>query len=168
MARIPLPDGDGPEVSRALMLRPGFAEAVGAMEKAVGRSSLDWRLHELVRMRVAQINQCTVCLGWRNQVAFDAGVTEDLLGSVDRARETDGFTDAERVALEFTERFSTDSAGIDDDLLDRLGQHYDAGEIVELTLVVGKYVAMGRFMQVLGLDQTCELQYDESGTLIVR
>ena len=168
MSRIDLPDGDGPEVTRALSLRPRFAEAVGAMEKAVGRSSLDWRLHELVRMRVAQINQCTVCLGWRNQPAFDAGVTEDLLASVDRRDETDGFTDAERVALEFTERFSTDSAAIDDDLLARLGEHFDAGEIVELTLVIGKYVAMGRFMQVLGLDQSCELAYDETGTLTTR
>jgi len=29
--------------------------------------------------------------------------------------------------------------------------------LVDLTLVVGKYIAMGRFMQVLGLDQSCEL-----------
>jgi AhpD family alkylhydroperoxidase len=173
MARIELPDGPDsgepvPEVTRALSLRPGFAQAVAAYEKAVGRSSLDWRLHELVRMRVAQINQCTVCLSWRNQQAVDAGVTEELLDGVDRAADLPGYTDAERVALEYTERFSTDSAGIDDDLLTRLGEHYDAGEIVELTLVIGKYVAMGRFMQVLGLDQTCDLAYDDAGSLIVR
>jgi AhpD family alkylhydroperoxidase len=168
MARIALPEGDGPEVTRALSLRPGLAEAVAAMERAVGRSTLDWRLHELVRMRVAQINQCTVCLSWRNQPALDAGVTEDLLAAVDRPGEHPGFSDAERVALEFTTRFSTDSAAIDDDLVARLAQHFDAGEIVELTLVVGKYVAMGRFMQVLGLDQSCELVYDEKGTLVTR
>ena len=168
MARIELPDGPGPEVTRALALRPGFAEAVGAMEKAVGRSSLDWRLHELVRMRVAQINQCTVCLSWRNQQAADAGVTEDLLAAVDRPGDHPGFTDAEQVALRFTELFATDSAAIDDDLIARLGTHFDAGEIVELTLIVGKYVAMGRFMQVLGLDQSCELAYDETGTLTTR
>jgi AhpD family alkylhydroperoxidase len=168
MARIELPDGPGPEVTRALALRPGFGEAVAAMERAVGRSGLDWRLHELVRMRVAQINRCTVCLSWRNQQAVDAGVTEELLAAVDRARDADGFTEAERVALEFTERFATDSAGIDDDLIGRLGAHFDPGEIVELTLVVGKYVAMGRFMQVLGLDQSCELAYDETGTLTAR
>jgi hypothetical protein len=31
--------------------------------------------------------------------------------------------------------------------------------------VVGKYLAMGRFMQVLGLDQACALHFDESGRL---
>jgi hypothetical protein len=40
----------------------------------------------------------------------------------------------------------------------RLKQHFDSGEIVELTLVLGKYLALGRFMQVLGLDQACDLQ----------
>jgi alkylhydroperoxidase family enzyme len=119
-------------------------------------------------MRIAQLNECTVCLSWRNQQAVDAGVTEELLGAVDRPRDHPGFSDAERAALEYTERFCTDSAGIDDDLVDRLTAHFDAGEVVELTLVIGKYVAMGRFMQVLGLDQTCDLAYDDAGTLIVR
>ena len=162
MARIPLPDGDGPEALRALALRPKMAEAVGAMELAVAKSSLDRRLHELVRMRIALINQCTVCMDWRNTTWLD---DDALLANVADYATAPGFTDAERVAIEYAERFSTDSANIDDDLLARLGQHLDAGEIVDLTLVIGKYVSMGRFMQVLGLDQACVLHYDETGTL---
>ncbi len=75
------------------------------------------------------------------------------------------FSPAEAVALEFTARFCTDSARIDDDLLARLQQHFDSGEIVELTLVIGKYLAMGRFMQVLGLDQACNLQLADATEL---
>lgn len=108
-------------------------------------------------MRVATINECTVCLDWRTPQAADAGVTDELLAAV-MHHDDPRFTPAEQVALEYTTRFCTDSARIDDELLDRLGEHYDAGEIVELTLVIGKYLAMGRFMQVLGLDQTCSLQ----------
>jgi alkylhydroperoxidase family enzyme len=162
VARIPLPDGDGPEALRALALRPQLAEAVHAMELAVAKSTLDRRLHELVRMRIALINQCTVCMDWRNPTWLD---DEALLGSVADHATAPGFTDVERVALEYAERFATDSANIDDELLARLGEHLDAGEIVDLTLVIGKYVAMGRFMQVLGLDQSCVLHYDETGTL---
>ena len=136
---------------RALELAPGWSGAVGALEKAAARSGLDWRLHELVRMRVALLNRCTVCMDWRNDAAFAAGVTEDLLRNVERWSDHPGFTTAERVALEYTERYCTDSAGIDDALLARLGEHLDPATIVDLTLVIGKYVAMGRFMQVLGL-----------------
>jgi AhpD family alkylhydroperoxidase len=163
MARIPLPDGDQLEVVRALGLRPDFARAVGSMESAVWGSTLDWRLHELVRMRIARINECTVCLGWRTPQAIEAGVTDELLDAVERWDTEPGFTPGERVALEYTERFATASAGIDDALVARLSEHFDAGEIVELTLVIGKYLAMGKFMQVLGLDQACSLQMTDTG-----
>ena len=166
MARITLPEGNAPEVVRALSMRPELAAAVGAMDAAVWASKLDWRLHELVRMRIAQINQCTVCLGWRTPMGVEAGATDELLESVADWRDAPGFTDAERVAIEYTERFATDSAGIDDDLVARLGQQLSAGEIVELTLVIGKYVAFGRFMQVLGLDQTCDLSFDDTGKVV--
>jgi AhpD family alkylhydroperoxidase len=167
MARIALPEGDAPEIVRALSLRPDFAKAVGGMETAVWGSNLDWRLHELVRMQVAIINQCTVCLGWRTPQATEAGVTDELLEGVATYRTFPDFTEGERAALEYTERFCTDSANIDDGLLDRLSEHYASDEIVELTLVIGKYMSMGRFMQVLGLDQTCDLRFDgDSGRVV--
>ena len=74
MARIDLPEGDGLDIIKALSLRPEFAAAVGAMNHATFNSSLDWRLHELVRMRIAIINGCTVCLSWRTPEAVEAGV----------------------------------------------------------------------------------------------
>lgn len=162
MSRIPLPDGDAPENTRALALRPTFQAAIDQLERAVWKSTLDRRLHELVRMRVGKINQCTVCTSWRNPTWCD---DERLLGTVDQWATAPGFTDAERVALEYAERFCTDSTNIDGALLARLGQHFDPAGIVELTLVVGKYLALGRFSQVLGLDQACELAFDASGAL---
>jgi AhpD family alkylhydroperoxidase len=163
MARIGLPGGDGPEVIRALSYRPRLAGAVDALDQAVWQSGLDWRLHELVRMRVAQINQCTVCLDWRTPAAVDAGATEDLLGAVADYRNHPGFTDAERVAIEYAERYCMASADIDDELFTRLHRHFDDGEIVELTLVISKYLALGRVMQVLDLDQRCSLQPADVG-----
>jgi AhpD family alkylhydroperoxidase len=158
VARIDLPREDGLEVTRALSLRPAFAKAVGTYDAAVWNSALDWRLHELVRMRIAQVNECNVCLSWRTPQAVEAGVTDELLANVDRADELDGYTAAERVAIEYASRFATDSARIDDTLLARLAEHFDPGEIVELTLVIAKYLAFGKFMQVLGLDQSCGLE----------
>ncbi|HEX3707217.1 MAG TPA: carboxymuconolactone decarboxylase family protein [Mycobacteriales bacterium] len=157
MARISLPDGDQLDIVKALSLRPDFAKAVGAMNAATFSSSLDWRLHELVRMRIAILNGCTVCLSWRSPEAVEAGLDEDALVGVAGWRDGGDYTDAEQVALEFTELFCGDSVAISDELMARLEQHFDAGEIVELSLVIGKYLSQGRFMQVLGLDQTCSL-----------
>jgi AhpD family alkylhydroperoxidase len=166
VARIDLPEGDGPEVMRALAMRPDLAAAVQTYDTAVWKSTLDWRLHELVRMRVAQINECTVCLAWRTPEAVAAGVTEELLAGVDGSFGLDQYSDAERVALEYTTRYCTDSARIDDGMIERMKEHFDSGEIVELTLVISKYVAFGKFMQVLGLDQSCVLQFDDAGAVV--
>jgi AhpD family alkylhydroperoxidase len=157
MARIALPAGDQPDVVKALMLRPKLAVGVAAMNDAVADSALDWRLHELVRMRVAVINGCQTCLTWRTPEAVDAGVTEDLLADVANWRTSARFTAAERSALHYTELFCADSTAIDDELLAELATHFDPGEVVDLTLVIGKYLSQGRFMQVLGLDEACVL-----------
>lgn len=163
MARITLPAGDEPEATRALALVPALAAAADQLERAVWRSSLDRRLHELVRMRVAMANRCVVCMGWRNPTWCD---DEALLASVESWASVPGFTDAERLALEYAERFCTDHLSITDELLARLESALGADGLVDLTLVVGKYLSMGRFAQVLGLDQACALHFDrETGTL---
>ena len=148
-------------MTRTLSLVPHFVPAVGALEKAVWASPLPRRLHELVRMRIAEINGCVLCMTWRN-----AWADEESLAAVSQHATSDRFSDAERVAIEYAERFATDSQAIDDDLLARLNAHYSPAEVVDLTLVLGKYLALGRFMQVLDLDQACTIAYDAEGKLI--
>lgn len=162
MPRIDIPAGDGPEATRAIALAPHFVDAINTKEKAVWDSPMPRRLHELVRMRVAEINQCVLCMQWRNSWADD-----DALAAVSQYATSDLFTDAERTAIEYAERFSTDSANIDDAFMDRLKSHFSAAEIVDMTLVIGKYVAMGRFMQILDLDQACNISFDANGKLVM-
>ncbi|MCU1592809.1 MAG: 4-carboxymuconolactone decarboxylase domain/alkylhydroperoxidase AhpD family core domain protein [Frankiales bacterium] len=152
MARIDLPAGDGLDVAKALALAPHFIDVVLGYEKAIAASPIDPRLHELVRYRVAQINQCTTCLDFRRP---DSGVPEAYLAQVGAGE--GGFSDLEKAALRFTELFVTDSTAISDELLSQLEKGYGTAGLTDLALVVGKYLAMGRFMQVLGLDQACAI-----------
>ena len=154
MARIDLPDGEGLDVVKALTLAPHFAATIGAYEKSVAETTLDPRLHELVRYRIALINECTLCLGLRRD---GTGVTEELLAQVEDPGE--GFTEAERVAVQFAAEFAGHSAGISDDLVADVERLLGTGGAIELALVCGKYLAFGRFMQVLGLDQACALDH---------
>src|SRR4051795_7603146 len=133
MARVELPAGQGPEVARALALAPHFAGVVMAYEQAVAESTLDPRLHELVRYRVALINQCTVCLGYRRE---GSGAGENLLGKVAGWRECNDFTLAEKAALDFTEQFCGESSAISDELVADLERLLPDGQVVELALVV--------------------------------
>lgn len=145
-----------------MSLAPHFLDAINTKEKAVWDSPMPRRLHELVRMRVAEINQCVLCMQWRNDWADN-----EALESVSQYATSDLFTDAEKTAIEYAERFSTDSANIDDAFMDRLKSHFSPAEIVDMTLVIGKYVAMGRFMQILDLDQACNISFDANGKLVM-
>src|SRR4051812_6948368 len=128
MARVELPAGRGPEVARALGLAPHFTGVVMAYEQAVEASSLEPRLHELVRYRIALINQCTVCLAYRRE---DSGVPDDVLAEVGGWRRSAAFTATEKAALDFTEQFCTDSAAISDELVADLERLLPAGQVVE-------------------------------------
>ncbi|MDX6215210.1 MAG: hypothetical protein QOG99_794 [Frankiales bacterium] len=154
MARIDLPEGDGLDVAKALMAAPHFVEVVLGYEKAIAASPIDPRLHELVRFRIATLNQCATCLEFRRP---DSGLDEETLAEVAGFATSPRFTDLEKQALRFTELFCTDSTAIDDELLADLERQLGTAGLTDLALVVGKYLAMGRFMQVLGLDQACAI-----------
>jgi alkylhydroperoxidase family enzyme len=48
----------GPEARRVLAHRPEMADAIGLYNQAVANSHLEPRLHEYVRFRLAEINDC--------------------------------------------------------------------------------------------------------------
>ena len=61
MARIRLAPGDGDELDRLFTLVPHVGEPAAAVAFAIyERSALPVRLRELMRMRIAQINDCSV------------------------------------------------------------------------------------------------------------
>jgi alkylhydroperoxidase family enzyme len=86
-----------------------------------------------------------------------AGVTEELLDRVPTWRDHADFTDTERAALDYTERFCLDPDAIDDAYIEGLRDHFDDGQIVDLTAAIAKYLAIGRFVKVLELDHVCPL-----------
>lgn len=61
MARIDFPDGEGLERIRMWSLQPDVGMAMGAAAKTLyTQISLDVRVREIARMRVAQINRCNI------------------------------------------------------------------------------------------------------------
>lgn len=145
----------GPQARRAFMHRPRMADAIGNFNTAVADSKLPPRLHELVRYRIAEINGCARCQAYRLPGAYEAGATEDLLAKVARWRNVDDFSDAERLALDFAERFSLRPTEVDDELMSSLVSHLGDDGVADLAISVAKYVAIGRLITTLDLDQTC-------------
>ena len=113
------------------------------------------RLVELVRLRVAFHNQCRSCMAIRYKDAVADGVTEALVCSLEKPADAAHLTPAERIAIDFADRFATDHLSISDATYDELRRHFTEGEIVELGMTVAFFVGFGRLSTTL--DMTEEL-----------
>lgn len=130
--------------------RPAIAKGLIALGSGIKRGgTLPPRLIELVRLRVAFHNQCRSCLAIRYRDAAEDGVDENLVCSLEKPAEAPDLTEAERAALAYADRFATDHLSIDDAMIDRLREHFDEGEIVELASWIAFCVGFGRLGAVL-------------------
>ena len=79
------------------------------------------------------------------------GMDDELYNSVGRYYELDEFTTREKLAIEFGERFAINHTGIDDEFWARCSEHFSDQEMLELTVVAGFCLGMGRAFQVLDI-----------------
>ncbi|MGH3579375.1 MAG: carboxymuconolactone decarboxylase family protein, partial [Mycobacterium sp.] len=74
------------------------------VDAAYNKSILPVRVREAARMRIAQLNDCTVCLAFRADKVKAQGLSEEFYRHVGMNDEGDDFTEQERVAMEYAER----------------------------------------------------------------
>jgi alkylhydroperoxidase family enzyme len=160
-------------------LRPEMADAVMAVSKAVYQTTtLDFRVAEAARIRIAHINGCLLCRNFR--VASDleglmartsgtgeANVSarrgpvpdEAFYAAVETWRDSVLFSERERLAMEYAERIAESPRDLpdDDEFWQRLSSGFDDAEIVDLTYSITTWIATGRFTHVLGFDGSCDV-----------
>lgn len=128
------------------------------IDTVYGQSLLPAAEREVARMRIAQLNACGACATFRAPSARAAGVDEELYRHVEEFDRYPGYTDRQRLAIEFAERFATDHGAIDDELFARLHGAFTDAEILDLVLCVAVYLGLGRSLAVLGIEDHVELE----------
>ena len=117
-----------------------IAEAGAAAFGYTAELTLDFEVAQLVRLRVAQINNCTYCLNIHYTAARRAGIAQAKIDTLTAWWETRLFTDAERAALKYAEaltRASDTSVTQSFQLYhDELADHFDEAAMREVVAVV--------------------------------
>ncbi|MGY1616574.1 carboxymuconolactone decarboxylase family protein [Geodermatophilus sp. SYSU D00691] len=102
--------------------------------------ALDRRLAELLRLRVAQVNNCTYCLHLHHRVAREIGIPQVEVDCLAAWWETRLFSDAERAALRYAEALTraadTTVAQAFQQYHDALAAHFDETRMREIVAVV--------------------------------
>ena len=83
------------------------------------------------------------------------GLTEDFYRHVADRHGYD-YSEQERLAIEYAERFVLDHTRIDDAFFARLRSCFSDAEILDLTICVAAFLGLGRLLRVLGIDETCQ------------
>jgi alkylhydroperoxidase family enzyme len=172
---IPAEHADNPIGYAIQNLRPELTGPLYDLSKAVYQNArLPLREFEAVRARIAQINGCQICQRFRSisdVPSYLAGLGEDPAVGVHTHgpapeeefylrigewRDSPIYTPRERIAIEYAERFSEapNSLGYDDAFWARAKSVFSEEELYELTIVIGCFVATGRYVHVLGFDES--------------
>ena len=101
---------------------------------------IDRGLAQLLRLRVAQINNCTYCLNLHYQATREAGVPRAKIDTLSAWWETELHTSAEQAALRYAEALTrvadTDRGAAFQRLHDGLAEHFTPEQILEIVGVV--------------------------------
>ena len=129
-------------------LRHGAPEAYAAMlafATAVGEG-LDPLLHDLVKLRVSQINGCSYCVDKHSRDAIAAGEDARRLYTVAAWREAPFFTPKERAALELAEAMTNVAwtKDVSDEVWKQAEQHFESEELSHLVLAIAAMNALNR------------------------
>jgi alkylhydroperoxidase family enzyme len=158
VARIDIPGGEGGDAVQVWALRPDLGGAMTRLvDAAYNKSILPVRVREAARMRIAQLNECPVCLTFRAASVQAQGVTEDFYAHVADHQFAESYSDQERLAIEYAERFALDHIGIDDAFFVRLRRTFTDVEVLDLTICLAAFLGLGRMLRVLGIDETTVL-----------
>lgn len=170
MARIPYPDIDLPEFKpMADRVRKERAGWVGNIHKLIMYSPqvfdgymhfltairqqavLDGRYRELAIMMVAAINDADYEFNAHAPFALKSGVTQAQIDQLRRCERAADLAPADRAVIDFTEE-STKNVRVSDACFAELRRHFDERGIVELTLTIGCYNMVSRFLEAMHVD----------------
>jgi uncharacterized peroxidase-related enzyme len=140
---------------RAVAHRPDIMKAFGPFYWTLQMDGLlDRKLIELVRLAIAQINQCKNCLNSRYQDSIAEGLTEELVAALPNVENSALFTDREKAAIVFAQKMAIDHYSVGDADFARLHRYFSEKEIVELGFDVAQFIGIGRLFAVLDATNT--------------
>ena len=125
---------------------PHAFKALLGLEKAMGESSLDKSLHELIKIRASQLNACAYCIDLHTRDAIKLGETPRRIFALSAWHETPFFTDRERAALLWTETLTLlAEKGAPEAIYNQVAEHFNQRELADLTFAIATINAWNRF-----------------------
>jgi AhpD family alkylhydroperoxidase len=118
-------------------IEPQAYKAMYALEGYLAASQLSKTHKELIKIRASQINGCAFCIDMHTKDALKYGETTQRVFLLNAWRETNLFTDEEKVILAITEEVTLiHNHGLSDETYKKSEQFFDKNTIAQIIMAV--------------------------------
>jgi len=132
--------------------RPAISKAFINLNKAVMAN--EGRVTSALKRMIAWVSSnatgCRYCQAHAIRAAERYGAEQEQLDNIWEYRTHSAFSEAERAALDFSLAASQVPNAVNQDINDRLHQHWDDGEIVEMLGVISLFGYLNRWNDSMG------------------
>jgi alkylhydroperoxidase family enzyme len=109
------------------------------------------RLKHLAALRTGMIAGCEWCCDFGSAISAASDVSTDDMRALPTYRRSDRFTELESLVLDYATGMSRTPVEVSDELFDRLREHLDEPQLVELTDIIALENYRARFNWAFGL-----------------
>jgi AhpD family alkylhydroperoxidase len=118
-------------------IEPQAYKAMYALEGYLAASQLSKTHKELIKIRASQINGCAFCIDMHTKDALKYGETNQRIFLLNAWRETNLFTEEEKVILAITEEITLiHNHGLSDETYKKAEQFFDKNGIAQIIMAV--------------------------------
>jgi AhpD family alkylhydroperoxidase len=129
--------GNGIEPMEIWAHQPKMMIGMGKFNQAVRKGkSVDERLKNLVELKGAQMIGCEYCVDLGSQICRNSGFSDEELLALARYRQSDLFTDREKLALDYAVAVMRTPVEVTDELVAQMKEHFSDEQLVEITALL--------------------------------
>ncbi len=143
--------GNGIEPIEIWAYQPKMMMWMGKFNQAVRKGkSVDERLRNLIELKGAQLIGCEFCVDLGSQICRNSGFSDEELLALPRYRQSDLFTEREKLALDYAVAVMRTPVEVTDELFAQVKEHFSDEQLVEITALL-TLVNLDRFNAAFGI-----------------
>ena len=140
-----------PNVIKAIANSPellaGFMPYLGA---SLGETKVSSDIKELAILTTTKLNGCSYCTAHHTMAGKRAGLSDEKIAAADDPNNS-ALDDREKAVVQYAKELAEDIAA-SDEALTNLRNHFDDGQIAEITMVAGTFHVLTRFADTFKVD----------------
>jgi AhpD family alkylhydroperoxidase len=143
--------GSGIEPLELWARQPKMMSAMGKFQGAVRKGNLvDERTKYLIELKGAQMIGCEYCVDLGSQICRNSGFSDEELLAVPRYRQSDLFTEREKLAMDYAVAVTRTPVEVTDELFAHMKEHFADEQLLEITALLA-VVNLDRFNAAFGI-----------------